>query len=87
MFIVYGGSVTRESCLVFLELTIILTGVFMVARNGDVAFDLKLTIDKNVNDVIKPSWIKDSIALGEPTPFHHKYVYLSYPMRLKKQGC
>lgn len=38
------------------------------------AYDLKLVVQKNINDVIKPSWIKDSITLGEIAPFHHKFV-------------
>jgi DNA ligase-4 len=42
--------------------------------NVSLAYDLKLVVDKNANDVIKPSWIRDSIALGETVVFHRKFV-------------
>ncbi|KXN86594.1 DNA ligase 4 [Leucoagaricus sp. SymC.cos] len=49
--------------------------MFVVYGGSITPYDLKLVIDKNVNDVIKPSWIKDSIALGEPAAFNHKYFF------------
>jgi hypothetical protein len=47
-----------------------------VTLSADVAlaYDLKLLIDKNVYDVIKPNWITDSVALGEPAPLRKKSV-------------
>lgn len=47
--------------------------------NAGLAYDLKLIIEKGLNDVIKPSWITDSIALGERAPFHHKFVLFNSP--------
>nr|Q7Z7W5.1 RecName: Full=DNA ligase 4; AltName: Full=DNA ligase IV; AltName: Full=Polydeoxyribonucleotide synthase [ATP] 4 [Coprinopsis cinerea]BAC76766.1 DNA ligase IV [Coprinopsis cinerea]BAD93669.1 DNA ligase IV [Coprinopsis cinerea] len=38
-------------------------------------YDLKLVIDKGIHDVIKPSWITDSVTLGEPAPFKKKYFF------------
>ncbi|KAJ3571822.1 hypothetical protein NP233_g3508 [Leucocoprinus birnbaumii] len=49
------------------------------------AYDLKLVIDKNVNNVFKPKWIKDSIALGEPAPFHRKYFFHATPERMNEE--
>ena len=43
---------------------------------GVQAYNLKLIMDKDVNDVIKPAWIKRSITLGKAAPFHHKLVCL-----------
>lgn len=58
----------------------------LVVYGGTVTpYDLKLVIDKNVNDVIKPRWIKDSIALGELAPFHHKYFFHATPGRVNNE--
>lgn len=38
------------------------------------AYDLKLVMDKDQLDVIKPSWITDSIEAGEAVPLRKKYV-------------
>ncbi|KAL9713673.1 DNA ligase (ATP) [Leucoagaricus gongylophorus] len=38
-------------------------------------YDLKLIMDKNENDVIKPVWIEKSIALGKRAPFDRKYFF------------
>lgn len=43
--------------------------------NVSLAYDLKLVVDKDANDVIKPSWIRDSIAQGETVAFHRKFVF------------
>jgi DNA ligase-4 len=42
--------------------------------NSDVTADLELQnyIKKEIYDVVKPQWIKDSVRLGEPAPLHKK---------------
>jgi DNA ligase-4 len=47
--------------------------VTQLFRSVLVAYDLKLVIDKGIHDVLKPDWVKDSIALGHPMPFRKKY--------------
>jgi len=39
------------------------------------AYDLKLIIDKGKHDVVKPSWIEDSISLGRPAPVYKRYFF------------
>jgi len=68
MWVVYGGTVTRES----LVMIYFLINSWM----GVQAYNLKLIMDKDMNDVIKPAWIKRSITLGKAAPFHHKLVCL-----------
>ena len=36
------------------------------------AYDLKLMIDKGKYDVVRPSWVEDSITLGRCAPFRKK---------------
>jgi len=40
-----------------------------------IPYDLKLIIDKGKVDVIKPSWIEDSIEEGERVPLRKKYFF------------
>ncbi|KIK09022.1 hypothetical protein K443DRAFT_672060 [Laccaria amethystina LaAM-08-1] len=49
--------------------------LFIVYEGNIIPYDLKLLIDKNVYDVIKPNWITDSVALGEPAPLRKKYFF------------
>lgn len=49
--------------------------LFIVYEGNTIPYDLKLLIDKNVYDVIKPNWITDSVALGEPAPLRKKYFF------------
>ncbi|RXW22137.1 hypothetical protein EST38_g3713 [Candolleomyces aberdarensis] len=38
-------------------------------------YDLKLSIDKGIHDVIKPAWITDSVKLGQKVPLRKKYFF------------
>ncbi len=39
------------------------------------AYDLKLSIDKGIHDVVKPEWITDSVALGRQAPLSKRYFF------------
>ncbi|PFH51893.1 hypothetical protein AMATHDRAFT_74590 [Amanita thiersii Skay4041] len=38
-------------------------------------YDLKLIMSKGKYDIIKPSWITDSVLRGHTAPFHQKYFF------------
>jgi len=42
------------------------------AHHRFVAYDIKLLIDKGNVDIIRPQWIRDSIARGELVPLKKK---------------
>ncbi|KAJ7623294.1 DNA ligase 4 [Roridomyces roridus] len=46
------------------------------------SLEIKNLIDKGIYDIIKPQWIKDSIALGQPAPFHKKYFFHATQVRI-----
>ena len=39
---------------------------------NDVAYDIKMLMDKGTIDIIRPEWIKDSVAKGQLMPFKRK---------------
>lgn len=39
-----------------------------VTTERRIAYDIKLIMDKDVCDIIRPQWILDSIAKGETVP-------------------
>jgi len=49
--------------------------LFVVYGGTVIPYDLKLIIDKGKADVIKPSWIVDSIEEGEQVPLQKKYFF------------
>ncbi|KAH6915882.1 DNA ligase 4 [Coprinopsis sp. MPI-PUGE-AT-0042] len=54
----------------------------VVYGGSTVPYDLKLVINKGVNDVIKPLWIQHSIEQGAPAPFHKKYFFHATESRM-----
>jgi DNA ligase-4 len=66
LFVVYGGTVTRK--LFHHYSSSYIHHLFCIIA----AYDLKLIIDKGKADVIKPSWILDSIEEGEQVPLRKK---------------
>lgn len=65
LFVVYGGTTTRECRLACQKKKSDLCWNKMWLS----AYDLKLLIDKGFYDVIKPAWLEDSIASGALAPF------------------
>jgi len=52
------------------------------------AYDLKLVIDKGIVDVLKPSWITDSIEGGEKAPMQKKYdLRVFFPFEVSLREC
>lgn len=49
--------------------------LFIVYGGAITPYDLKLSIDKGIHDVVKPEWITDSIALGRPVPLSRRYFF------------
>ncbi|KAF8216400.1 DNA ligase 4 [Mycena galopus ATCC 62051] len=49
--------------------------IFLVYGGTRKHHELQGYIKKGIYDVIKPQWIKDSIALGQPAPLRKKYFF------------
>ncbi|KAF9266852.1 DNA ligase 4 [Marasmius fiardii PR-910] len=48
----------------------------LVVYGGTVTpYNVKLIIDKDIHDIIKPQWVTDSIALGSRAPLSKKYFF------------
>ncbi|KIM44920.1 hypothetical protein M413DRAFT_442894 [Hebeloma cylindrosporum] len=56
--------------------------LFVVYGGTVTPYDLKLIIDKGKVDVIKPSWILDSIEKGEGVPMAKKYFFHATDARI-----
>ena len=68
LLVVYGGQTTRSSsesvpCRKY------------VAKRLDLAYDLKLVMNKDVCDVIRPQWILDCAAQEEVIPLTKKCLF------------
>ncbi|KAM6496937.1 DNA ligase IV [Amanita muscaria] len=49
--------------------------LFVVYGGNTVPYDLKMIMNKGKYDIIKPSWIEDSIAFERLAPFYKKYFF------------
>ncbi|KAF8892072.1 ATP dependent DNA ligase domain-containing protein [Infundibulicybe gibba] len=58
--------------------------LFIVYGGFDTPYDLKLLIDKGTYDVIKPTWVTDSIALDHPAPLYRRYFF--HPSDVRKDA-
>ncbi|KAF8636375.1 hypothetical protein AX17_003558 [Amanita inopinata Kibby_2008] len=47
--------------------------LLIIYGGGVIPYDVQLIIDKGKYDVLKPSWVEDSISLGHVAPCHKKY--------------
>lgn len=54
----------------------IMHALFHEAELPDIAYDIKIIMNKGIIDIIRPEWIKDSVTKGELMPFKKKYVSL-----------
>ncbi len=62
---------TEHLCCVWRDRdTFVFFNIYMAGYidSPDPAYDLKLVIDKGTVDVLKPSWIIDSVEQGEKVP-------------------
>ncbi|KAK0202966.1 DNA ligase 4 [Desarmillaria ectypa] len=49
--------------------------LFIVYGGTVTSYDLRLSINKGIYDVVKPEWITDSIALGRQVPLSRRYFF------------
>ncbi|KAJ7252709.1 DNA ligase 4 [Mycena haematopus] len=59
--------------------------LFLVYGGTRKYLELQNYIKKGIYDVIKPQWIKDSIALGQPVPLHKKYFFHATESRIESE--
>ncbi|TFK40007.1 DNA ligase IV [Crucibulum laeve] len=59
--------------------------LFVVYGGTVTPYDLKLLVDKNIYDVIKPSWVIDSVEAGELAPFRKRYFFHATPSRAGRE--
>ncbi|KAK6992215.1 DNA ligase [Favolaschia claudopus] len=59
--------------------------IFLVYGGTRKHLELQNYIKKGIYDVIKPQWIKDSIALGEPAPLRKKYFFHATESRIETE--
>lgn len=64
----YGGTITRKFLVGHISV------IAIKLRSPLAAYDLKLVIDKDLVDVLKPRWIINSIEAGYALPMTEKYV-------------
>ncbi|EPQ56491.1 DNA ligase 4 [Gloeophyllum trabeum ATCC 11539] len=55
--------------------------VLLIYGGTTTPYDLSLLIKKDTHDILKPQWIRDSITIGEPAPFHKRYYFYATPDR------
>lgn len=67
---VYGGESIRELCHIH--------ELYHETELHDIAYDIKMIMNKGIIDIIRPEWIKDSVTKGELMPFKKKYVLLYF---------
>ncbi|KAJ3515533.1 hypothetical protein NLJ89_g1703 [Agrocybe chaxingu] len=60
--------------------------LYVVYGGSITPYDLKLVIDKGKVDVLKPSWVMDSIERGEKVPMRKKYFFHATGARLAEDG-
>ncbi|CAA7265112.1 unnamed protein product [Cyclocybe aegerita] len=56
--------------------------LYVIYGGSITPYDLKLVIDKGKVEVLKPSWIMDSIEQGEKVPMRKKYFFHATDVRL-----
>lgn len=61
---IYGGSTTR-TLLHSVPVGVIFEDTFS-------AYDLKIIMNKDIHDVIKPEWVRDCVARGRLLPLHKR---------------
>ncbi len=66
LLVVYGGQTTRMSYMQYPARGSITTGFS--------AYDIKLIMNKDICDIIRPQWILDCVAQGEIVPLTKKCV-------------
>ncbi|KAG7093593.1 DNA ligase (ATP) [Marasmius oreades] len=49
--------------------------LFVVYGGIVTPYNVKLIIDKDIHDIIKPQWVTDSISLGRTAPLSNKYFF------------
>ncbi|EJD07416.1 DNA ligase 4 [Fomitiporia mediterranea MF3/22] len=49
--------------------------ILVVYGGLTIPYDLKLIIDKDIHDIIRPSWIYDCVERGKRLPLHKKYFF------------
>ncbi|KAK0238686.1 DNA ligase 4 [Armillaria nabsnona] len=49
--------------------------LFIVYGGTITPYDLKLSINKGIHDMVKPEWITDSVALGRQAPLSKRYFF------------
>ncbi|KAJ7504480.1 DNA ligase IV [Mycena galericulata] len=59
--------------------------IFLVYGGTRKHLELQNYIKKGIYDVIKPQWIKDSIALGQPAPLRKSYFFHATPTRIESE--
>ncbi|KAJ7760471.1 DNA ligase IV [Mycena metata] len=59
--------------------------IFLVYGGTRKHLELQNYIKKGIYDVIKPQWIKDSVALGAPAPLNKKYFFHATESRIDSE--
>ncbi|KAJ7281646.1 DNA ligase IV [Mycena rebaudengoi] len=59
--------------------------IFLVYGGTRRYLELQNYIKKEIYDVVKPQWIKDSVHLGEPAPLHKKYFFHATEARMESE--
>ncbi|KAL5513056.1 LIG4 [Sanghuangporus vaninii] len=49
--------------------------ILVVYGGSSIPYDVKLIIDKDIHDIIRPSWIYDCVEQGQRLPLHRKYFF------------
>ncbi|KAJ7155502.1 DNA ligase IV [Mycena crocata] len=56
--------------------------IFLVYGGATKYLELQNYIKKGIYDVVKPQWVVDSVALGQPAPLRKKYFFHATPSRM-----
>jgi DNA ligase-4 len=75
LLVVYGGSTTRKTCVICLE-------VWLTSTK---AYDIKLIMNKGLFDILRPQWLFDSIARKELVPMSKKYFFHATAERMESE--
>ncbi|KAJ6581402.1 ATP dependent DNA ligase domain-containing protein [Mycena capillaripes] len=59
--------------------------IFLVYGGTRKHLELQNYIKKDIYDVVKPQWVKDSIALGQPAPLQKKYFFHATSSRMESE--
>ncbi|KAF9005938.1 DNA ligase 4 [Cyathus striatus] len=59
--------------------------LFIVYDGTVTPYDLKLIINKGIHDIVRPSWVEDSVAIGRLVPLRKKYFFHATEARMAEE--